>query len=111
MKFTLLAVTAFAMLASMVSAQDADACTLCLQKALKALPGCANVETPAPGQVTDAYASCLCTSLSGTWIDSCSGASQCGSTISVLKNSYATNIQAAGLKCNGSTGTFTPLSA
>ncbi|KAF9358102.1 hypothetical protein BGX26_002470 [Mortierella sp. AD094] len=111
MKFTLIAATAIAMIASMVSAQDPAACTVCLQHALTALPACANVQTPASGQVTNAYASCLCSSLSGAWIDSCSGASQCGSAVTAFKSAYAANIQAAGLQCNGNSATFTPSTA
>ncbi|KAF8982958.1 hypothetical protein BGZ46_000306 [Entomortierella lignicola] len=108
MKFTLIAATAFAMIASMASAQNATSCTTCLQQALKTLPACANVQFPQGGQVSTSYAACLCSSLSGTWASSCSGASQCGSAISSFVSTYAADIQAAGLKCSGTSGTFTP---
>ncbi|KAG0004872.1 hypothetical protein BGZ79_007771 [Entomortierella chlamydospora] len=107
MKFTLIVATTLAMTASMVSAQDPVACTTCLQQALAALPACASVQTPTAGSVTTAYAACLCASLSGTWIDSCSGSSQCGSAISAFASIYAANIQAAGLDCDGTTASFT----
>ncbi|KAG0369101.1 hypothetical protein BGX24_002549, partial [Mortierella sp. AD032] len=79
MKFTILAATLVALLASTASAQsDPSACTLCLQQALAQLPACANVQPPAAaGTVSPAYAACLCSSLSGSWIDSCSAADKC----------------------------------
>ncbi|KAF8946288.1 hypothetical protein BGZ47_000895 [Haplosporangium gracile] len=112
MKFTILAAALVAIVASTASAQvDPSTCTLCLQEALKQLPACANVKAIA-GSVSPAYAACLCSSLSGSWIDSCAAADKCGSTISAFKNSYAPNIRAAGLTC-GSKGqaSFTPASA
>ncbi|KAG0057229.1 hypothetical protein BGZ83_000642 [Gryganskiella cystojenkinii] len=108
MKFSIAAVTIL-FLASMVSAQDnAAACTACLQKALQALPACAGVPVSA-GSVSPAYAACLCSSLSGSWIDSCNGGANCGSTVSAFKASYASNMQAAGLNCAGGKASFTPL--
>ncbi|KAF9154891.1 hypothetical protein BG015_011674 [Linnemannia schmuckeri] len=112
MKFTILAAAFVAFLASTASAQaDPSTCTLCLQNALKQLPACTNVEVTA-GSVSPAYAACLCSSLSGSWIDSCAAANKCGSAISAFKSSYASNIRAAGLTC-GSNGqaSFTPASA
>ncbi|KAI1316277.1 hypothetical protein EDD11_010185 [Mortierella claussenii] len=110
MKVTILVATALMMLAALVSAQsDPAACTLCLQKALQAFPACAGVQAPTtPGQVSPAYAACLCASLSGAWIDSCASAAQCGSSINSFKASYATNIQAAGLSCAGNKAAFNP---
>ncbi|KAF9438447.1 hypothetical protein BGZ76_007840 [Entomortierella beljakovae] len=101
MKFTIVAAAAFAMLASIVSAQDPSACTACLQSALKTLPACANAQPPADGEVSAEYAACLCSSLSGSWMDSCSGAAQCGSGVSNFKAAYSANIQEAGLDCSG----------
>ncbi|KAG0235792.1 hypothetical protein B0O80DRAFT_500554 [Mortierella sp. GBAus27b] len=111
MKFIALAVSAIAMVASLVSAQsDPAACTLCLQNALKALPECANVQ-PTAGTVSSAYAACLCASLNGAWIDACSDASKCGATVATLKTSYGTDIQTAGLSCSGGQASFNPPSA
>ncbi|KAG0282112.1 hypothetical protein BGZ96_000830 [Linnemannia gamsii] len=112
MKFTILAAAFVAFVASTATAQaDPSACTLCLQEALKQLPACANVEVTA-GSVSPAYAACLCSSLSGSWIDSCSGTDKCGAAISAFKSSYGGNIKAAGLTC-GANGqaSFTPASA
>ncbi|KAF9097782.1 hypothetical protein BGX29_007937 [Mortierella sp. GBA35] len=112
MKFTIIATAVLAFIVSCsttVSAQsDASACTLCLQQALQTLPACANVEATA-GSVSPAYAACLCSSLDGSWIDSCSGADQCGAAIATFKASYGSNIQSAGLQCgpNGQ-AFFTP---
>ncbi|KAF9986196.1 hypothetical protein BGZ65_008564 [Modicella reniformis] len=101
MKFIAFAASAIATIASLVSAQsDPVACTLCLQKALQALPACANIQ-PSAGLVSSQYATCLCSSLSGSWIDSCSGAAQCGSGVSTFKALYSASIQAAGLSCSG----------
>ncbi|KAF9365887.1 hypothetical protein BGX34_007695 [Mortierella sp. NVP85] len=52
-----------------------------------------------------AYAVCLCSSLDGAWIDTCK--TTCPD-IESFKASYASNIQQAGLQCNGSTPTFVP---
>ncbi|KAI7822930.1 hypothetical protein BC939DRAFT_453042 [Gamsiella multidivaricata] len=103
MKFTILAASAVAMLASLVSVKsDPASCTLCLQKALQTLPACANIQ-PTPGSVSSAFATCLCASVTNTsWINSCSGASDCGSAISTFKVSYGASIIAAGLHCSGS---------
>jgi hypothetical protein len=112
MKFTILVAAFVALVASTASAQeDPSACTLCLQEALKQLPACANVEATA-GSVSPAYAACLCSSLDGSWIDSCSGADKCGATVAAFKSSYGDNIKAAGLAC-GANGqaSFTPVSA
>ncbi|KAF9143178.1 hypothetical protein BGX30_001123 [Mortierella sp. GBA39] len=112
MKFTILAAAFVALVASTASAQaDPSACTLCLQESLMQLPACANVEATA-GSVSPAYAACLCSSLSGSWIDSCAAADKCGSAISAFKSSYAPNMKDAGLTC-GSNGqaSFTPTSA
>ncbi|KAF9907793.1 hypothetical protein EC991_010485 [Linnemannia zychae] len=111
MKFTIIAAAFAAFLATTVSAQSSDpsACTLCLQQALKQLPACANVEAPAAGSaVSSAYAACLCSSLSGSWIDSCSSADKCGAAVSALKSAYGPNIEAAGLTCGpGGQASFT----
>ncbi|KAG0212919.1 hypothetical protein BGX28_005381 [Mortierella sp. GBA30] len=112
MKITTAVTAAITLLATLASVQsDPAACTLCLQKALQALPACANVQATAPGSVSPAYAACLCSSLTGTWMDSCKDAAQCGVTIDSFKASYATNIQTAGLSCNGNQASFTPPSA
>ncbi|KAF9934969.1 hypothetical protein FBU30_009391 [Linnemannia zychae] len=111
MKFTILATAAVAFLATVVSAQaDASACTLCLQEALKALPACANVE-PTPGSVSPAYAACLCSSLSGSWADSCASTADCGSTVAAFKSNYGINMKSAGLNCDNGQASFTPPSA
>ncbi|KAF9917381.1 hypothetical protein BX616_001195 [Lobosporangium transversale] len=112
MKFLSWAVSALMALAtsaSLASAQSSDpvACASCLQKALQALPACAGVQIQ-PGSVSPAYASCLCSSLSGAWIDSCKGASQCGSSVTYFKSAYGSIIKAAGLSCTG-TPTFSPV--
>ncbi|KAF9128631.1 hypothetical protein BGW39_004891, partial [Mortierella sp. 14UC] len=112
--FTILAAVFAAFVATTVSAQSSDpsACTLCLQQALKQLPACANVQPPvANGPVSSAYAACLCSSLSGSWIDSCSAANKCGATVTALKSAYGPNIKAAGLTCGpGGQASFTPAS-
>ncbi|GJJ69537.1 hypothetical protein EMPS_01883 [Entomortierella parvispora] len=108
MKFTLSVIAAITVLASMVSAQNPAACTLCLQKALGTLPACVGTLPTAAGEaVTPAYAACLCSSLTGNWIDSCNGDSDCGSSIALFKANYPANIEAAGLNCNG-TPSFNP---
>ncbi|KAF9291309.1 hypothetical protein BGZ68_004397 [Mortierella alpina] len=110
MKIAIAAYTATALLASLAFAQsDPAACTLCLQKALQALPVCANVRATA-GSVTAEYATCLCSSLAGNWIDSCKSSAQCGSTIDDFKASYASMFKLAGLNCNGNQASFTPAS-
>ncbi|KAF9382323.1 hypothetical protein CPB97_007221 [Podila verticillata] len=105
MKFTILAAVA-ALLATVSAQSDPAACTLCLQTSLQSLPECKGVEASSSNP---AYAACLCASLSGAWIDACSGASQCGAAISVFRTSYASNIQAAGLKCANGQASFAPL--
>ncbi|KAF9194522.1 hypothetical protein BGZ51_009085 [Haplosporangium sp. Z 767] len=112
MKFVLSTAALVAtILASLVSAQsDPAACTLCLQEALQTLPACTNVEATA-GSVSPEYAACLCSSLSGTWMDSCKGNAQCGSALDSFKAMYASNIQLAGLNCAGGQASFTPPSA
>ncbi|KAG0249083.1 hypothetical protein BG011_009611 [Mortierella polycephala] len=107
---------ALALLATMtmVSVQGqtngAAACTICLQKSIQALPLCSGLNITMgdfnPSE-NPAYAKCLCSTLDGAWIDSCSGENQCGQDIAAFKSAYAGNIQAAGLSC-GATPTFAP---
>ncbi|KAF9578573.1 hypothetical protein BGW38_005562, partial [Lunasporangiospora selenospora] len=114
MKFATFAAVLTFVLASVsvvVDAQDSvdpAACTLCLQNALKAIPACANAEAPKDGSVSAEYATCLCASLDGAWADACSGASQCGSSIKLFKESYGANIQGAGLICGNGQASFVP---
>ncbi|KAF9216783.1 hypothetical protein BGZ59_008049 [Podila verticillata] len=100
MKFTILAAVA-ALLAAVSAQSDPAACTLCLQTSLQSLPECKGVEASSSNP---AYAACL-----GAWIDACSGTSQCGAAIAIFRTNYASNIQAAGLKCNNGQASFAPL--
>ncbi|KAG0340352.1 hypothetical protein BG000_000128 [Podila horticola] len=104
MKFAILA--AVALFATVSAQSDPAACTLCLQTSLQSLPACKGVEASSSNP---AYAACLCASLDGAWIDACSNASQCGATIATFRASYASNIQAAGLKCANGQASFAPL--
>ncbi|KAG0054322.1 hypothetical protein BGZ83_011428 [Gryganskiella cystojenkinii] len=109
MKFTFATVLASAVLALAVTAQNSTDCTLCLQKNLMALPACNGLNITVgdinPG-VTPQYAVCLCSSLSGAWIDACT--TTCGPDIVQFKQTYAQSMQQAGLNCNGTTPTFNP---
>lgn len=116
MKFTLAPVVGLAVLASTVAAQNSTTggsadCVLCLQTSLGALPKCkglnitmGNIE---PG-VSPAYAVCLCSAIDGAWVDSCKDATKCGADIESFKSSFASNLQQAGLQCNGTTPTYSP---
>lgn len=113
MKFTLAPLMALAVLASAVAAQNSTEggsadCVVCLQTSLQALPLCKGLNItmgdfdPA---ANPAYAVCLCSSLDGAWIDTCK--TKCPDVES-FKASYPSNMQQAGLQCNGSTPTFVP---
>ncbi|KAF9948698.1 hypothetical protein BGZ72_009421 [Mortierella alpina] len=118
MKFSL-ACTLTILLASAAAAQDGGnstegggaSCTLCLQNSLRTLPACKDLNITVgefnPG-VSPEYAVCLCSSLNGTWIDTCKGDSLCGPDIESFKGAYASNLQQAGLQCNGTKPTFIP---
>ncbi|KAF9289015.1 hypothetical protein BGZ68_010170 [Mortierella alpina] len=118
MKFTL-AGTLTILLASAVAAQEGgnstegggSGCTPCLQNALRALPLCKTLNIIVgefnPG-VSPEYAACLCSSLDGAWIDTCKDASLCGADIESFKSAYPSNLQQAGLQCNGTRPTFIP---
>ncbi|KAI1309709.1 hypothetical protein EDD11_004051 [Mortierella claussenii] len=100
-------------LTTLVSAQNTlNACTTCLQSSISALPLCKGLNITIgdfqPGNNPTAVAACLCSSLSGNWIDQCTGAAQCGQDIASFKNTYSGNIQAAGLSC-GTTPSFVPV--
>ncbi|KAG0367091.1 hypothetical protein BGZ54_004404 [Gamsiella multidivaricata] len=116
MKISTLSAASALVLASVVAGQnstqgDGLVCTTCLQNSLRALPLCKDLNITVgdfnPG-VSTAYAACLCSSLSGTWIDACKDASQCGPDIESFKATYPSTIEQAGLQCNGSTPTFVP---
>ncbi|KAF9906752.1 hypothetical protein EC991_000345 [Linnemannia zychae] len=84
-------------------------CMVCLQDSLQSLPACSGL-TIVVGDMDPAsdpaYASCLCSSLDGAWVDKC--LSTCSQDIVSFKNAYAENIQAAGLICSGAQPTFVP---
>ncbi|KAG0039657.1 hypothetical protein BGZ82_007243 [Podila clonocystis] len=89
------------------------ACTICLQTSLGALPLCKSLNvTGAIGEFdpsgSPAYATCLCSSLDGAWIDNCKDASKCGGDILNFKGTYGDSMKQAGLVCNGTTPTFNP---
>ncbi|KAF9933116.1 hypothetical protein BGZ67_004411 [Mortierella alpina] len=118
MKFTLVGALTL-LLASVVAAQEGgnstdgggSACTLCLQNTLRALPLCKDINITIgefnPG-VSSEYAVCLCSSINGTWIDNCKGDTLCGPGIESFKSAYGSNLQQAGLQCNGTKPTFIP---
>ncbi|KAF9025037.1 hypothetical protein BGZ52_009828 [Haplosporangium bisporale] len=119
MKFTTL--LPMALLATFAAAQSnsteggggSAACTTCLQTSLQALPLCKSLNvTGVIGEFdptgSPAYAACLCSSLDGTWIDTCLDPSKCGADIANFKATYADSMKQAGLVCNGTTPTFNP---
>ena len=113
MKFTLATVLASAVLALAVTAQNSTTepagCTTCLQNSLLALPDCKGLNITIGSMtsgVTPQYAACLCSSLNGAWIGTCTSA--CGPDIAQLEATYAQSLQESGLNCNGTTPTFNP---
>lgn len=119
MKFT--ALLPVALLATFAAAQSnsteggggSAACTTCLQTSLQALPLCKSLNvTGVIGEFdptgSPAYAACLCSSLDGTWMNTCQDPSKCGADIANFKATYADSMKQAGLVCNGTTPTFNP---
>ncbi|KAF9428307.1 hypothetical protein BGZ76_001987 [Entomortierella beljakovae] len=94
--------------AAMVSAQSS--CFICLQTSIQALPLCQKLSVIMgefdPASDPDMPA-CLCSSLDGSWIDACTDANYCGQDIFSFKDSYAKNLQSAGLSC-GPTPSYVP---
>ncbi|KAF9352780.1 hypothetical protein BGX26_009450 [Mortierella sp. AD094] len=115
MKFTALPVAALAYLASTAMAAsnstNGDACSTCLQNSLLSLPLCKGLNITVggftPGE-SPAFAVCLCSSLNGTWIDPCQATTLCGPDILEFKATYQSNMEQAGLQCNGTKPTFIP---
>ncbi|KAG0249082.1 hypothetical protein BG011_009610 [Mortierella polycephala] len=117
MKLTFLSAAALAMVAVVAGQEapdDGTACTLCLQNSLRALPLCKDIDIVVgefnPGVSPD-YASCLCSSLDGAWVDACADTTKCGADIMAFKDTYAANIKEAGLQCDGPAPTFVPKEA
>ncbi|KAG0235162.1 hypothetical protein BGW41_000913 [Actinomortierella wolfii] len=86
-------------------------CPLCLQKRLQESPGCAgtNITLQAIDVVSNpGIAKCLCANVDGSFMDPCAGETVCGSELDLFKNSFKSNLEQAGLRCNGTTPTFIP---
>ncbi|KAF9998451.1 hypothetical protein BGZ80_006048 [Entomortierella chlamydospora] len=115
MKFTVLPVAALAFLVSTVVAQtnstNGETCEECLQSSLLSLPLCKGLNITIgdfnPGE-SPAFVVCLCSSMNGTWIDACQATTLCGPDILQFKASYQSDMEQAGLQCNGTTPTFNP---
>ncbi|KAF9182036.1 hypothetical protein BGZ51_005008 [Haplosporangium sp. Z 767] len=117
MKLTFFSAAALAMVAVVAGQEvpsNGTACVLCLQDSLRALPLCKDIDVVVgefnPGLSPD-YASCLCSSLDGAWIDACMDATKCNADIAAFKSDYAKNIKEAGLQCDGASPTFIPKDA